>query len=685
MDRRTFSTISLGALGGWWWARTGLGQQQDNGEQSTNSPFAKSYGEMPPDAGKAKYVKRYLRATAPKFEIPALTGSRYADTVPDTLDVAERAKLGIHAITGITDPNADYEIYWLVNFALNPPRMIHDYNDWVQNYEGFMEALPLLRLATGSTLNSQVDPVWMAGVLRSLGPDGLYYVPLKECPWTRISTPVSYLEPVWSPTGQKLTMGDPSIEQVANSGTCQRILSTMTVYYLRDGNPLWKSAIEKMIGRLASTAVSQDDYAYMPAGSVEPGSSFGSAPMPSGYMAEEISARPIQGLAQYYKVTGYEPARDLAGKLFQYIRFHSQYYEPDGTPLISAEERGWFENSNPAFRNTSKVRHGGHGHAHGIGLLGILEYSAAAKDPDGLAFARTGYEWMKANGSSLIGFFPEFFVPGYNRSETCINADMIAMALKLTDAGVGDYWDDADRWIRNHFFESQLVDTSWVPKLAERSASKPLLANETSDRVAERNRGAFAGWSAPNDWTVPSAEHENSITHCCTGSASRTMYYVWQHILSYQDGTLSVNLLLNRASAWCDVYSYIPYEGRVDLKIRKVCRQTRLRIPQWISGGSEEVSCQLNGQGHPITWQGRYINLGPAKPGDLITVKFPISDRTVSETIGGVTYRLEIRGNTVLSIDPPGRNGPLYQRAYYRQPVRWRKVDRFVPELEIAW
>ena len=31
---------------------------------------------------------------------------------------------------------------------------------------------------------------------------------------------------------------------------------------------------------------------------------------------------------------------------------------------------------------------------------------------------------------------------------------------------------------------------------------------------------------------------------------------------------LSVNLLLNRASPWVDVDSHIPYEGRVDLKVK---------------------------------------------------------------------------------------------------------------------
>jgi hypothetical protein len=682
LDRRSFSKMSLGALGGWWLARNCSGQEQGN--QPENSSFNRSDGELPANAGQTDHIIRYVRDSAPEFHIPPYRGVRYEDTVPDTLDIAERAKLGVHVLTAITDPHACYEIYWAASFALNPPVMTHDFNDWVQNCEGFMEALPLLRLATGSSLNDQVDPVWMKGILRSIGPDGLVYFPFKECPWTRIDPVIQFLNPVWSSSGKKLTIADSSVEQVATPVTCQRIISTMTVYYLRDGNPMWKDTIEKMIQRLAALAIVQGDYAYMPGGSIEPNGNYGPGPMPLGRMADDTNARLIQGLAQYYKVTGYEPARDLAGKLTRYMRLHAQYYEPDGTPLVGSDEKSdiWFQQY-----GIEQVRHGGHGHSHGIGLLSVLEYAAAVNDGEALAFVRTGYEWLKVNSSSssLVGFFPEVFVPGYDRSETCINADMVAIALKLTDAGAGDYWDDADRWARNHFFESQLIDPAWVHRLGERSPAHKVAPNETSDHVAERSVGAFAGYSTGNDWVAPTQDHPDSIQHCCTGQACRTMYYLWQHILDFRSGSLYVNLLLNRASTWCDVHSYVPYEGKVDLKIKKTCDRTLIRMQEWVPGGSEQVSCEVNGRPRSIQWQGRYVDLGKAKPGDTITVKFPSSERTIQETIGGVSYKLEIRGNTVISIDPPGRNGPLYERTYYRQPVGWRKVDRFVPEREIAW
>jgi len=87
-----------------------------------------------------------------------------------------------------------------------------------------------------------------------------------------------------------------------------------------------------------------------------------------------------------------------------------------------------------------------------------------------------------------------------------------------------------------------------------------------------------------------------------------------------------------------------------------------------------------------MTWEGRYLNLGSASPGEMLTVTFPISTRKTTETIGNVLYTLEFKGNTLISIDPPGKNGPLYERAYYRASAApMRKIERFVPDVPIKW
>jgi hypothetical protein len=72
------------------------------------------------------------------------------------------------------------------------------------------------------------------------------------------------------------------------------------------------------------------------------------------------------------------------------------------------------------------------------------------------------------------------------------------------------------------------------------------------------------------------------------------MCYTWQRMLGYQDGQLRVHMLLNRASAWADVHGYVPYQGRVDVKIKRPCQSVLVRVPEWIESRSEQVVCTIN-------------------------------------------------------------------------------------------
>src|SRR5262245_30478899 len=51
----------------------------------------------------------YINPKVLEFELPPYRGERYEATVPDTLDIAERARLGVNALTAPTDELADYE------------------------------------------------------------------------------------------------------------------------------------------------------------------------------------------------------------------------------------------------------------------------------------------------------------------------------------------------------------------------------------------------------------------------------------------------------------------------------------------------------------------------------------------------------------------------------------------------
>ena len=134
--------------------------------------------------GKVEDTIGYIREEIPRFDVPAYEGERYEALAPDTLDLQERAALAVNGLTGPTDPEADYEVYFAVFFNTNPPTMAHDWSDAVQCK--FQEALPLMRVVSGSDLNAHVDRRWMEVVLHMQGPDGLLYFPTQGRPWAQV-------------------------------------------------------------------------------------------------------------------------------------------------------------------------------------------------------------------------------------------------------------------------------------------------------------------------------------------------------------------------------------------------------------------------------------------------------------------------------------------------------------------
>ena len=109
-----------------------------------------------------------------------------------------------------------------------------------------------------------------------------------------------------------------------------------------------------------------------------------------------------------------------------------------------------------------------------------------------------------------------------------------------------------------------------------------------------------------------------------------------------------------------------------------------LRIPEWVS--PDQVRCEVDGQARQPSFDGHHAQIGEVGAGQVVTMTFPISERTEKVNIEGFDYTLIIRGNDVVSIDPPGRYVPMYQRAHYRsdEPL-YRKVKRFVSDDEFGW
>lgn len=606
----------------------------------------------------------YVRDSHPPFEFAPYAGRRYEQIVPDTLDLYERAMYSVNVLTNATDPDADYEIYMSVAFRTNPPVMWHTSSDFCTMK--FMEALPLMRLITGSEENLHVERRWMEVLLSEIGEDGQVYMPKPGRPWAF----EGYFSHV-SGVNERVESEDQHVIPIYSG----RVLSALATHYQREPAEVWRDAAVRIVDGLRSIVVDTGDYAYFAPSCMYylPGATedYGIKHRLWGTESREISL----SLLHVYRAMGYEPALTLAKGIIDYIIRAVRAFDEDGS-------------FTPDDYLAGKPQ--SHFHVHTAALQSILEYGIITRDSSYIQLAKRGFEYARSAGEVITGYFPEFVnSKEHEECELCCVADMLALAVKLSEVGVGDYWDDVDRWTRNMFAEGQLtperkdalsVYASHLPPTdfgkVEQTPGLPINYTVT-DRVLERNIGAFAGWCNPNDFHAASYGPQGvfGIMHCCTGNGTRAIYYVWKGAVQIQGPRTTVHFLANRASKELDIRSHVPYTGLVEIDVHE-STELSVRLPEWISG--DQLVANRNGTVASARIQGRYAELGRVADGDRITLAFPISERTDTVWIEKRRYEVIRRGNDIVHISPRGINIPLYQREHYRSgATRFRKMPRF--------
>ncbi len=426
----------------------------------------------------------------------------------------------------------------------------------------FMEVLPVLRLMTGSDENFNIDQAWMNRVLKMIGPDGLLYRPYKT-------------------NGQFRSFA---------AGPTSLVMGAMLHAWLRDRNPMWKDTLERMIVRMNGLAIDKGEYKYFPGwGSAgarsewDDGVSFvpfdkldpSMAPPTSLGMNDGFNTRILQQIGRYYALTGFKPAREFGDKLMKFDRYHADYFDSQtGAWLVEKLDPKVY----PGRYND--IGFGSHSHT----LYYMTEYVIDTGSREDQQWVKRSFEWaMRRNGelpgysatATKIGFFPEYLNAHYKGNENCCTADMISIGIRLSRAGIGDYWDQVDGWVRNQFAENQITNLTWKSNLRT-ADGKRYAPNREFDRQMENTLGCSVIHSTAND-----GASAVTVAFCCTGVGSRALYHVWEAIMDCQDDRLRVNLLLNRASKWADLDSYIPYQGRVELKVKQPLKEISLCAPQW--------------------------------------------------------------------------------------------------------
>ena len=580
-------------------------------------------------------------ANLPNTRIPDFSGSHYETLSPDTIDLANSMELSINGmVRSFSGPpeNPFPPLRFVSNTRIDINAFPHQVLGSRELHGQTMLGVLLARMATGNTQGLWVDTDWRTAWLE----------------WQKAGTLLA------GPEGG-------------------RQLEWMAFNMSRENEPdksRWNALINEAVADLADAAIDYKEGSFIGLSSTIPVDGYEglSAAIlakpdlkarkaaieadienkrPTGFDAT-YDAWTVEGLCAVYRETGNKDALKLAGRLVRYLKDYAEVIGADGKFLAVVPG----SSDALSFHHSFQV------------ALACAEYAATSHNSAGFDFVKTAYEHALSISSTETGYTPVFSYGSRptgeiddNNIELCSGSDLAQMAYWLTIGGVGDYWEDVERFVRNQISAAQLADTRWAYDLPVNKGSV-VYPNSRVETAVASVIGLFGQFAAPND-----LYNQDKALVCCTGNTVRTLYYIWKNSIGFipglEGGALHVNILMNRATQWADVNSYIPYRGKVEIRVKADCSRVFVRAPEWVPTRSRNITCKINKKLVPLKWQGRYIDIGEVKKGQIVDIMFPIVIRNIDTQINGKLYTLTVKGNTVLSIDPPGKVIPIYERDKY--------------------
>ncbi len=571
------------------------------------------------------------------------------EMIPDTLSLEERAKLATHAVVGLADAEHDYIPFFSANLITSPARMQHGDWDYGSSHGRMIDALILARHMSGTTEGADIEEWYRRNFLRFFKEDGLSY---------RQIHPRGH----WG--------------VAANLIDQRSVILALTSWFMTTRDERVKTRADAHVAALKRIAVKEKDVWYFPASEyLEDGwPSKNAVQLRLAADPASFCGRLIMPLLKYHELTGNQDALELCSYFTNLIVTRSGVFNPDGS-----------FNSALAYRS-------GHFHTRLGTLDGLARFAAFRGDHALTAFVQRSYEWALSQ-CTAFGWTPGDMQEQRYEHETCSLVDLISTGISLAKSGYSQYWGVVERFVRNHLVESQLTDLDWVETLDTMEQDEPGWI--TYYHVPQRLLGAFAGYSAPNDFACDvhyGRGHINDVQACCIGSGTRGLYLVWQNIITTRGREVSVNMLLNRGAKWLDVLSHLPYEGKVELKIHENLPKLFVRIPDW-AGYAKVVATRVRGDeswevhgSDPSVWQRpRYFTFTDVREGEEITITFPVEESTSVERAVGQEFTVTWRGDDVMHIAPEGVHHPFYNSRRVAEKAPQKRASLTRPSEELNW
>src|SRR5205823_5992482 len=177
--------------------------------------------------------------------------------------------------------------------------------------------------------------------------------------------------------------------------------------------------------------------------------------------------------------------------------------------------------------------------------------------------------------------------------ESCALTDVLQLAMALAQTGYPQYWDDVERFARNHLLGSQFPDPAgFLPPTAQDGPGSHALS------------GSFASASLPNSllgYLVTGTEP--LIEGCCVNSGGRALHMVWEQAVEDRPDGLYVHLGFNADRKAAEVICYEPYEGRREVRLH-AARRVLIRLPE--HARREEAELWVDHVRREPIWRGAY-------------------------------------------------------------------------------
>jgi hypothetical protein len=295
---------------------------------------------------------------------------------------------------------------------------------------------------------------------------------------------------------------------------------------------------------------------------------------------------------------------------------------------------------------------------------GIAEYGRLAHRPELVAWAKRVYDWIGRTHTTRYGWVAD--VAGGKICEACAIASRIRLGLALYRAQAAEPFGEIDRFLRNQLMEDQFVDLSFLAPLKPET---PRTDRATYDGIDRMVRGTFQCWGTANDLIG-----HDDIEGCGAGGGVQGMALAWANQFEWRDTAqgkeLRVHLLFNRsiraapasgltnaAPIAAELWSDLPYAGRVRFRAHQPIDRLALRLPDGTDLGAIKVTGSA--EYHPQI-DGQYARLSKIGAGDSVQIAFPLKEYETIEHAAGAEYHVRWKGSSVMSLSPPGTKVPLY-------------------------